>query len=214
MATITIDLVNAAELERDLNRMLRAAPSRMLTAWKKVGESIRKRAADYAPISPTLGMIEANLSRGAVKRNASTRIYINRSTGTISIGASTLHSRRRTGKRAITEFGKEGKGVNPGKLQESVDVLGAGISRGAGVWVEIGVALNSMAGKYAHYIHDGGPNGTRDWMNRGIGTRMKGPQAGDKFVERAVKDDEPRTIRFLESATARWLKDDGGLGND
>jgi len=208
MATIgTEALANEAQLERDLQRMMRKAPERMRTGMYKIGRVVEKRAQAYAPISPTLAMIEANLSRGAVKRNAKTNITINRD-GTISIGASTLHSRRRTGKRAIKEFGKEGKGVNPGKLQENTKVQGIGANESQ-AYVDIGVALNSSAGKYAHYIHDQGPHGTGKWKKRGIGTRIKGPKAGDKFINRAVADTTGEQLTILRATLDKWFADGG-----
>lgn len=50
---------------------------------------------------------------------------------------------------------------------------------------EIYVPSNSPAGKYAVRIHD---ERYVTWKNRGFGTIMKGPQAREKFIERAMND--------------------------
>lgn len=58
---------------------------------------------------------------------------------------------------------------------------------------EVFVASNSEAGKYARKIHD---DKGLTWWNRGPGTQAKGPQADDRFILRAIADEEPnmRTI--------------------
>lgn len=64
------------------------------------------------------------------------------------------------------------------------------------------VAANSEAGKYAARIHD--KKGI-DWENRGIGTIAKGPQADDKFIERALEVNED-AIRMLIEAEMDKVK--------
>ena len=194
MATIgTEALANEAQLERDLRRMLTAAPSMMRTGLRRVGQVVEKRAVAYCNISPKKSQIEANLTRGAAKRGASTKITINPNTGQVSVGRSTLRSRRQ---------------ANPGGLQRSIDVLGVKVTASEAS-VEVGVPLNSEAGKYAHYIHDQGPRGTRKWTERGIGTKAKGAQAGDKFIERAVDDTGAEQVKILTTTVDRWFKSGG-----
>ena len=195
MATInTGALANEAQLERDLRRMLTAAPSLMRTGLRKLGQVVEKRAQAYAPISPKLEQLSANLTRGAVKRGAKTNISINPNTGVVSIKSSTLKARRKDG-------------VNPGKLQDNTKVQKVAATDSQ-AYVEIGVASNSDAGRYAHYIHDQGPHGTRKWKKPGIGTRAK-PGAGDKFIERAVDDTGAEQVKILTTTVDRWFKSGG-----
>ena len=194
MATINTNaLANEAQLERDLQRLLFKSPSAMRTGLRRIGQVVRKRAIAYCNISPKKGQIEANLIRGAVKRNASTRISINPNTGVVSVGKSKLRSKRQ---------------ANPGGLQRSIGLLDvtATPSRAS---VEVGVPLNSEAGKYAHYIHDQGPRGTRKWTERGIGTKAKGAKAGDQFITRAVRDTEADQVKILADTVDRWFKSGG-----
>lgn len=71
--------------------------------------------------------------------------------------------------------------------------------------VDILVPANSEAGKYAVFIHDGGPNGTGDWQNRGPGTVAKGDQAGDKFIERAITDNEAEINKIMRNEMDRVM---------
>ena len=57
------------------------------------------------------------------------------------------------------------------------------------------VAENSYAGKYAAKIHD--EKGIT-WRNRGPGTIAKGPRADEKFIERAVFDNQENFRRIFE----------------
>lgn len=57
------------------------------------------------------------------------------------------------------------------------------------------VPINSEAGRYAVRIHD--EKGTK-WQYRGKGTEKKGGRADEKFIERAVIDDEPKVGHVIE----------------
>lgn len=67
-------------------------------------------------------------------------------------------------------------GVNPGGLMRSI-MLETGDD-----YAEVFVASNSEGAAYAVKIHD--EKGVT-WKHRGPGTQAKGPQADDKFIERA-----------------------------
>lgn len=68
---------------------------------------------------------------------------------------------------------------------------------------EIFVALNSEAGKYAIRIHD---EKGRSWHKRGPGTVAKGPEADDKFIERAVKDNENDILKILQNEAEKAIQ--------
>lgn len=70
----------------------------------------------------------------------------------------------------------------PGGLERSIrwQVKGSGLFQDG----EIFVAANAEAGKYAKRIHD---DKGKSWHKRGAGTRAKGTQADDKYIERAIE---------------------------
>ena len=63
--------------------------------------------------------------------------------------------------------------------------------------VDILVPSNSAAGDYAKKMHD---EKGRTWKNRGVGTVAKGPQADEKYIERAIEDRTDATTRRFERA--------------
>lgn len=65
----------------------------------------------------------------------------------------------------------------------------------------------SPAEKYADVIHN--QKGTR-WQRRGIGTRNKGSQADEKFIERAGHDNEERYFNAFKKGIADAVKEGGG----
>ena len=73
----------------------------------------------------------------------------------------------------------------PGGLERSIEME----ARVSAMEASIYVASNAKAGRYAARIHD--EKGV-SWHNRGIGTIMKGDRADEKFIERALNDNEER----------------------
>ena len=98
--------------------------------------------------------------------------------GTLS---KTLKRKRRTSSRRT-----------PGSLKRSIsyEVLDRGCS------VFVATNPDSRVKKYARRIHD---EKGKTWRNRGPGTVAKGPQADEKFIERAIRDREPKTDKRLET---------------
>ena len=85
----------------------------------------------------------------------------------------------------------------PGMLEESIQAEARGIVG------EIYVAANSPGGPYAHYIHD---MKNVLWRKRGLGTRNKGPQADEKFIYRAIHDNEERITKALQTQMEKALR--------
>ena len=84
----------------------------------------------------------------------------------------------------------------PGSLQNSIRFTSTAKQ------ADIYVPSNSPAGKYAAIIHD--EKGKR-WRKRGLGTVAKGAQADDKFIERAIKDNEAKIDAILNDELGRGL---------
>ena len=65
------------------------------------------------------------------------------------------------------------------------------------------VAANSMAARYAKRIHD---EKGQTWRNRGPGTVAKGPRADEKFIERAIADNEGKFTKIFDDEIRKALR--------
>lgn len=88
----------------------------------------------------------------------------------------------------------------PGGLEKSI--MSEVRSRGRDASAVVFVPANAPAGAYAKRIHD--EKGT-SWWNRGAGTRAKGDQADDKFVERAIADSRQHFKAIMENEMRKAL---------
>lgn len=100
----------------------------------------------------------------------------------------TLKRKRRTSSRR-----------KPGNLEKSIAYEVLPGNAGCSVFV----ASNSLAGEYARRIHD---EKGKTWWKRGPGTVAKGPQADEKFVERAIRDREPKFLTIIKSEIRKAVK--------
>jgi hypothetical protein len=98
---------------------------------------------------------------------------------TNKILSSTLKRKKRTSRK-----------TTPGGLEKSIEY------EASPVHCSVYVARNSFAGKYAKRIHD--EKGS-SWRNRGAGTVAKGSRADDKFILRAIQDNEGNFIKIIQS---------------
>lgn len=136
------------------------------------GNKWLNEAQRNAPISPTVSLLKR----------------LGREGGTLTIGASkrrkavtvktTDYYKPATILAAITgkSTGAERISANPGGLMRSI-MLETGDD-----YAEVFVASNAEGAAYTVKIHD--EKGVT-WKHRGPGTQAKGPQADDKFIERA-----------------------------
>lgn len=100
--------------------------------------------------------------------------------------SATLKRKKRTARRRFF----------PGGLEKSIETE----TRNAVCTVF--VASNSYAGKYAKRIHD---EKGKTWRNRGPGTIAKGARADEKFIERAIKDNEGNFQKILEDELTKAM---------
>lgn len=86
--------------------------------------------------------------------------------------------------------------TTPGGLEKSIEyeVKGGTCS--------VFVASNSYAGKYAKRIHD---EKGKSWRKRGPGTIAKGSRADDKFIERAIRDNQDKFLDVFKSELRKAL---------
>ena len=99
--------------------------------------------------------------------------------------SATLKRKKRTARRTTT-----------GGLEKSIEyeVKGGTCS--------VFVASNSYAGKYAKRIHD---EKGKSWRKRGPGTIAKGSRADDKFIERAIRDNQGKFLDVFKSELRKAL---------
>lgn len=93
----------------------------------------------------------------------------------------------------------------PGGLERSINAVAEMGANGAQVAVY--VRDPSEATKYADFIHN--QKGVK-WRNRGIGTRNKGQRADDKFIERAVHQNEAAYFNLIKRAVDDTVRTDRG----
>lgn len=85
-------------------------------------------------------------------------------------------------------------GPKPGSLMRAIKGISDATS------ATIFVPSNSRAGRYATKIHD---EKGKTWHNRGIGTKARGPKADEKFISRAITDNQGNILKILESELAK-----------
>lgn len=88
--------------------------------------------------------------------------------------SATLKRKKRTARR-----------TTPGGLEKSIEYEVKGDT------CNVFVASNSYAGKYTKCIHD---EKGKSWRKRGPDTIAKGSRADDKFVERAIRDNQDKFL--------------------
>lgn len=109
-----------------------------------------------------------------------------------------LNSLRKTN-RKVTRKARASSRPSPGGLIRAIAMKASGEE--AAILVE----SNSEAGRYAYRIHElkNKPGG---WRKRGPGTIQRGTRADEKFIERAIADNEAQFFTILkdEQRKAGW----------
>ena len=101
--------------------------------------------------------------------------------------SATLKRKKRTSRRTFT----------PGGLEKSIEYEVQGDR------CSVFVSRNSFAGKYAARIHD---ERNKTWWDRGPGTIAKGQQAREKFIERAITDNQDKFLSIIESEIGKAIQ--------
>lgn len=142
-------------------------------------EALLKSAGAAAPvvIARSLTRIGQRV-RDEAKRNAPR-------SPTMAQLSATLKRKKRTARR-----------TTPGGLEKSIEYEVKGNT------CSVFVASNSFAGKYAKRIHD---KKGKSWRNRGPGTIAKGSRADEKFIERAIRDNQDKFLAVFKSELRKAL---------
>jgi len=117
-----------------------------------------------------------------------------------SPSASMIKSMRKTNRRT-TRKSRATSRPSPGGLERSISQKVE--DRPGQVEGIVFVAANSEAGKYAKFIHDAKGSG---WNRRGPGTRQKGTRSDDKFIERAISENESNIVAIIKSEIEKVVK--------
>jgi hypothetical protein len=172
----------------EANQQMKDAIARAMFRIANLGKAVARR---YAPISPTTTLLK-RLKKGGGR-------YEMRAT-----------KKRKASTITLTDFYTKrldalisGNDSMPGGLTMSIQ----GEARDN--VAEIYVPANSPAGEYAGKIHD--ERGIT-WINRGPGTQAKGPQAKEKFIERAINDSRIAFETILKAQVAKAIAGQAGNG--
>ena len=143
-------------------------------------EALLKSAGAAAPvvIARSLTRIGQRV-RDEAKRNAPR-------SPTMAQLSATLKRKKRTARR-----------TTPGGLEKSIEYEVQGDR------CSVFVSRNSFAGKYAARIHD---ERNKTWWDRGPGTIAKGQQAREKFIERAITDNQDKFLSIIESEIGKAIQ--------
>ena len=101
--------------------------------------------------------------------------------------SATLKRKRRTARKSFT----------PGGLEKSIEYEVQGDK------CSVFVAANSFAGKYAKRIHD---ERYAKWWDRGPGSIAKGRRAREKFIERAVMENESKFHTIIDEEIRKAIQ--------
>lgn len=106
--------------------------------------------------------------------------------------------------QAYAPFSAEGEAAGYPHLEDAIEVRE---EKQEGRKVAFTVFVNGRrtghngkpVGSYAFMVHEGMLPGGSGEINRGVGTQVKGPHAGGKFLERAYRDSAARIKRRVEA---------------
>lgn len=148
-------------------------------AWFRVGVLVKRTAVQYAPISPTAGLL----------KELSMIKMVNAGFSNKRIKKTMKAAKARRNPRATSR-------PKPGGLMHSI------MFQSGPDYAEIYVPANSEAGKYAYKIHE---EKGLTWRNRGPGTQAKGSQADDKFITRAITDNESQILSIMATEISKKI---------
>lgn len=171
----TIEIKGTDELTDGLGKLPEKFMAAVVRGLNKGSRIVYHAAVDNAPKSPTQAQLDA------------TRKHDKK-----WLAANRKRVRARLAKKAAREGRVTGHHrPSPGGLEESVEFE----VNAQKLELSVFVADNSKARKYAKRIHD--EKGV-SWKKRGPGTVAKGARADDKFIERALKENETHIGAIIE----------------
>lgn len=165
------DIDGSEDFIRRLKLTAQQIGSHLYRAHYRMGELVKREAIMNAPKSPTQQDLDAWRKALRDARGKGDRTP-----------AQQAADKARKKDRATSR-------PNPGGLMRSISMTANKHD------AEIFVASNSEAGKYAVRMHD---EKGKTWKRRGPGTIAKGPRADEKFILRAIRENEQNLVRIAE----------------
>ena len=186
------------EIMADLDRADNGIRSGMRRALYRIGALVKRTAVDYAPISPSTSMLKAFRKRMSEGGEFATRMYVagRRGKSGGSVVLTNFYMFRMN--MFLSKDPRATTRPKPGGLMRSIAFTSSDNH------AEIFVPANSPAGTYAFKIHN--ERGTK-WKDLGPGSQAKGPQAREKFIERAVTDNTSNIIAVMNDELNKAIGD-------
>jgi hypothetical protein len=177
------------EIVTTLNNVDNGIRAGMRRALFRIGALVKRTAVDYAPISPSTTMLKAfakRLKGGGADANVMYVAGRKGRSGT-AVKLTAFYDYRMN--MLLSKDPRSTTRPMPGGLMKSIAFSSSDSH------AEIFVPSNSPAGSYAFKIHE--LKGSK-WKERGPGTQAKGSQADDKFIMRAITDNEGNIIAIMK----------------
>jgi len=183
-----VTLEGLPEVINTLNNVDNGIRFGMRRALFRIGALVKRTAVDYAPISPSTSMLKAFAKKLKSGGEFANTLYVagrkGRSGQAVKLTAFYEH-------RLPMLLSKDPRSTSrptPGGLENSIMMTSDDNH------AEIYVPANSPAGEYAYKIHE--ERGSK-WKDLGPGSQAKGPQAREKFITRAISDNETNIITIM-----------------
>lgn len=196
--TVTIPGLDGAIA--DLARVSSDLPASLGRAMFRVGGLVKKTAVEYAPISPSTTMLRKFLKLGGQAGTTYT-LKATRRRQAQDVTLTRFYADRLQRDYYQLDNPRSTTRPSPGGLMRSI-TFQASAKR-----VEIFVPANSPAGEYAFRIHE---EFGVTWFHRGPGTQAKGPQAREKFIERAITDSGTAIVGIVRDEVSKSIAKAGG----
>ena len=161
MSDIGFQSKDMADAIKDLTKVGKDFPKLVKSTNRQVGLIWRRRAKEFAPISPKQEQISA-----ALKTNPLTSIATNRRGG-----VSIIRTKKKTKQKR-----------QPGALQRSIKLI-----RYTDEEIRLGIPANAPSSKYSDYIHNRRYK-ANGWVNLGLGSKRKPQDARELFIPAAAED--------------------------
>ncbi len=182
---VSIHLPGLKAALRELDRASGQTRDGIRRALFRIGATVKRTAVRYAPISPTTAMLRRFQKAGGAE---GTTIFSGTGKNRRRVTLTGFYANRLDA--LLSDDPQSESGPKPGGLMRSITFASDADT------AEIFVPSNSEAGKYARKIHD---DKGISWWKRGPGTQAKGPQAREKFILRAIQDNEDTALKIIDS---------------
>ena len=181
---ITLILPRLSDALRALDRASAETKAGVRRALFRIGATVKRTAVLYAPISPSKSLLQRLKKAGGVEGST---VTVGRGNRRQDVTLTKFYADRLDD--MLSDNPRSVDGPTPGGLMRSITFASDDGK------AEIFVPSNSDAGKYARRIHD--EKGIT-WWKRGPGTQAKGPKADDRFILRAITDNEHQMLKIID----------------